>query len=204
MNLQIAKAVKGRGSNGFTLTEMMVAATLLSVVVVGVVSAHITGMKMVQITKSKLGASDEARKAISKLTDEVRAAKWLQVGCGSATTFDPVEDGERQENCSLEIYSTANTTPYIRYYLDGNDRTLKRVTSGDSTPMVIAQNITNDVVFAFENSAGEVLTASENNRVLALTLQFYQIQYPITRVGPGQFYDFYQLRTRITRRTLDN
>ena len=78
MNLQIANAVKGRGSKGFTLTEMMVAATLLSVVVVGVVSAHITGMKMVQITKSKLGASDEARKAISMLTDEVRAAKWLQ------------------------------------------------------------------------------------------------------------------------------
>jgi hypothetical protein len=187
----------------FTLTEMMIAASLFTVVVAGVVSAHLTGMRMVQITKAKLGASDEARKAVSKLTDEVRGAKWLRVGCGSAGSFTPVEDGEPQRSCSVEIYSTDQATPFVRYYLDGSDRSLKRVTSSDPKPMLIAQNLTNEVVFAFENSAGEVLTSSENNRVLAVTLQFYQIQYPIVRVGRGEYYDFYQLRTRITRRTLE-
>ena len=48
-----------------------------------------------------------------------------------------------------------------------------------------------------------VLTNNENNRVIGLTLQFYQIQYPVIRIGPGELYDFYQLRTKITRRTLE-
>jgi hypothetical protein len=187
----------------FTMPEMFISAALLTVVVGGVVTAHITGMKMMQITKAKLGASDEARKAISRMADEVRAAKWLQVGCGSATSFTPVADGDPLRSCSVEIYSTENTTPYTRYYLDPNDRTLKRITDFNRDPTIIAQNLTNEVVFAFENSSGQVLTNSENNRVLAINLQFYQIQYPIVKVGPGQFYDFYQFRTRITRRTLE-
>jgi len=34
-----------------------------------------------------------------------------------------------------------------------------------------------------------------------MKLQFFQIQYPIIRIGPGNYYDFYQLSTKITKRT---
>ncbi|MGZ8899178.1 MAG: PilW family protein [Limisphaerales bacterium] len=194
---------KKGSSRGFTLTEVLVASSLLTVVMAGMVTSHIVGMKMMQITKAKLGASDEARKSITKLTEEVRGAKWLQVGVMRNGMFTPVQDGERQEGEALEIYSTPSTNEFIRYYRDSNDNNLKRVTKTMMTPVPIAHSLTNTIVFACENSAGEVLMENENNRVLALTLQFYQIQYPIVKIGPGQHYDFYQLRRRITRRNLE-
>ncbi len=192
-----------RWERAFTLTELMVGVSVLIVVLLGVLSGHFFGMKMFQITKAKLGASDEARKAVAKLTDEVRGAKWLQVGTGNAISFSPIPDGEPQRGSAVEIYSTEGTNQFVRYFLDTEEKRLKRITSENSSPQIIATAITNQIVFASENRSGTVLTNSENNRVLSLTLQFYQIQYPIVKVGPGEYYDFYQLRTRITRRTLE-
>lgn len=197
-------SLPGRTSRGgFTITEMMVAMSLLMMVLFGVISGHLFGMKMFQITKAKLGASDEARKAVGNLIEEVRGAKWLRVGNGGADSFTPIEDDLPQQGTAVEIYSSDDADPYVRYYLDVEARTLNRVTSENEEPQLIAHSITNQIVFAAENHDGTVLTNSENNRVLSLTLQFYQIQYPIVKVGPGEYYDFYQLRTRITRRTLE-
>ena len=53
-----------------------------------------------------------------------------------------------------------------------------------------------------EDFAGNILTNNQNNRIIGLKLEFYQIQYPKMPVGPGQYYDYYQLHTRITRRTI--
>lgn len=197
------RACTKRAAGAFTLTELMIGMAVLVVVLLGVLTGHLFGLNMFQITKAKLGASDEARKAVSKLTDEVRGAKWLQVGNGSATSFETILDGEPQQGTAVEIYSSEGTDPFIRYYLDTSTKQLLRVTSEEETPQIIAHAITNQIVFASENRSGLVLTNSENNRVLSLTLQFYQIQYPIVKVGPGEYYDFYQLRTRITRRTLE-
>jgi hypothetical protein len=200
MKIQIRKR---RRSSAFTLTELMIGVSVLVVVLSGVITGHLTGLKMFQITKAKLGASDEAREAVSKLVNEVRGARWLQVGNGNASSFTPIEDGNAQQGTAVEIYSTDTTNDFTRYYLDTQTRTLSRITSGNSARQEIAHSITNQIVFAAENAQGTVLTNSENNRVLSLTLQFYQIQYPIVQVGPGKYYDFYQLRTRITRRTLE-
>ncbi len=189
--------------DAFTLPELMSGVAALMVVLGGVITGHLFGLKMFQITKAKLGASDEARKAISRMTDEIRGAKWLEVGSGDHDSFTSIEDGEPQQGTAVQIYSTDQNSPFVRYYLDASKRTLNRTTSGNGGVQVIAHSITNQVVFAAENAHGTVLTNSENNRVLSVTLQFYQIQYPVVKVGPGEFYDFYQLRTRITRRTLE-
>ena len=39
--------------------------------------AHLMGIRMFEITKAKLGASDEARQAISMMIDEIRTAKLV-------------------------------------------------------------------------------------------------------------------------------
>jgi hypothetical protein len=80
---------------------------------------------------------------------------------------------------------------------------LKRTTNGSTAVSIVANSITNQLVFTAENFKGQVLTDNENNRVIGLTLQFYQIAYPIVQIGPGSYYDFYQLRTKITRRALE-
>jgi hypothetical protein len=69
--------------------------------------------------------------------------------------------------------------------------------------MVVANAITNSMVFTSEDYTGTVLTNNLNNRVIGMTLQFYQLEYPTVPIGPGAFYDFYQLRTKITRRALE-
>ena len=67
---------------------------------------------------------------------------------------------------------------------------------------VVANSVSNEFVFRAEDHLGQPVSNNFNNRVIAMDLNFYQIQYPIMLVGPGQYYDFYQLRAKITRRTL--
>ena len=79
---------------------------------------------------------------------------------------------------------------------------MARTTNGQTFVFIVANSISNQLVFTSEDYSGTVLTNNENNRVIAVTLQFFQLQYPTIRIGPGSIYDFYQLRTKITRRTV--
>ena len=97
---------------------------------------------------------------------------------------------------------TTDTNTFVRYFRD-TDQKLKRIASGVASATVIASAISNQVVFTAEDFSGSVLTNNENNRVIGLALQFFQLEYPTVSIGPGSLYDFYQLRTKITRRTLE-
>jgi hypothetical protein len=57
-------------------------------------------------------------------------------------------------------------------------------------PFPCRHSITNNIVFSAEDAVGNVLTNNDNNRVIALTLQFYQIQYPIIKIGPASIMIF--------------
>ena len=107
-----------------------------------------------------------------------------------------------QKGSALELNPTTNFNQYVRYFYDTNDSKLKRTTDGVSSTYVVANSVTNRTVFRAEDYDGKPRVTSDNNRIIAMELSFYQIQYPITPVGPGNYYDFYQLRSKITRRTL--
>jgi hypothetical protein len=68
---------------------------------------------------------------------------------------------------------------------------------------VVARFVTNQVGFAAEDYAGNVLNTDQNNRVVRMNLQFYQWEFPVARAGAGAYYDYYQLQTRMTRRTIE-
>lgn len=191
------------GERGFTLNEIMVTMAILLMVLAGMLSAHLFGMRMLEITKAKLGANDEARRAIGWLIEEVRTAKIVKIGKGDLGSFAEVETGTKQKGNALQIYPTADTNTFIRYFWDAADNRLKRTTDGAASVAIVASSITNQNVFTAEDHLGNLLENNQNNRVIGLTLQFYQIQYPIVPIGAGQFYDFYQLRTKITRRALE-
>lgn len=187
----------------FTVTEIMVVGSLLLLVIGGVLSTHMFGIRMFQITKAKLGASDEARKAISKLVSEVRSSKMVKVGEGSLTTFTEVGVDSPQKGSAIQVYPGVETNNFIRYFWDSGDKRLKRTTNGATSVAIIANYVTNNLVFTCEDFAGNILTNNQNNRVIALTLQFFQIEFPVVSIGPGHTYDFYQLRTKMTRRNLE-
>ena len=58
-----------------------------------------------------------------------------------------------------------------------------RVTSSNSSPTVLAGNITNQLVFTAEDFKGKVLTNSQNNRVIRMVLEFYQKEYSLAQTG---------------------
>jgi len=188
----------------FTVTEVMVSASLLVLVMAGILGANLFGLRMMQITRAKLGANDEARKAISKLVKEVRSAKLVKVGSGNISTFTEVAVDSQQRGSALQLYPALNdTNQFVRYFWDSSDNRLKRTTNGASSVAIIASYITNSLVFSCEDYAGNVLTNNDNNRVVSLTMQFYQIEFPLVSIGAGRYYDFYQLRTKITRRMVE-
>ncbi len=190
------------GQSGFTLNEVVIASTFLLMVLLAVVSVHLFGLRMFELTRAKLGAGDDARRAINLLCSEIRSGKSVDVGTLTGTNFVECAINAAQQGSALRILPTTDPAQWICYYLD-NDTSLKRITSAGSTPKVVANSITNSIVFTSEDYSGTVLTNNLNNRVIGVTLQFYQIQYPIIRVGGGNYYDFYQLQTRITRRALE-
>lgn len=181
----------------------MITAAILSLVVAGVLATNLFGARLYQLTKVKLGATEDARQAISLLISEIRSAKIVRIGNGSLYSFSGIADGALQQGTAIQIYATTNTNVFVRYFLDPEAQQLKRVTNNATAASVVANYVTNTVVFAAEDHLGNVLTNSQNNRVIGLRLQFYQIAFPVVAVGPGNYYDFYQLRTRVTRRMLE-
>lgn len=187
---------------GYTVMEILV--TMLTVVMVGgaTIGAYVYGLRMVQYTKPKLSASDEARKAISLLTEEIRSARRVDIGTGSLSSFTAVAPFQLQVGSALRVFPTTNYNQFIKYYWDANEKKLMRTTNGTSASSVVANSVSNALVFKGENHLGQVLTNDFNNRVISMDLQFYQIQFPETPIGTGRYYDYYQLQAKMTRRTL--
>ena len=136
------------------------------------------------------------------------SANKVYIGSANLTNFTFAGTNSIQNGNAILIYPTTNLSSYVVYFYDTNTANstfskLLRTTNNSTWDLVIAHSITNTVpIFTSEDSNGNILTNSLNNRVIGMTLQFYQIEYPIVKIGPGYYYDFYQLRTKITRRTL--
>jgi len=202
--LRPAPALEGRA---FTLVEMMISMALLTVVIGGVVYSHITGLKMYQITEVKLGASAEARQTLAYLVGEIRSAQRVAVGTGSATSFSEFADGVAQQGNAIQIYKsdyhpTINSNSYIRYFRDAGTKNLIRKLGTSSTLETVAHSITNSTVFSATDHKGVVLTDNDNNQVIGVNLEFYQIRYPIVTIGSNQVFEYFRLSSRITRRSL--
>ncbi len=189
-------------SAAFTLTEMLVAMTILTMVVGSVIYCHVMGMQLNQITISKLGVDQQARNAFNRLHDEVRSATTIEIGNGTATTFTTISNGLAQAGMALRICPTTNTANWIRYYYEPSARELRRVDYAVATPRTIAQNLTNAILFQAENYAGTVLTGPANNRVLNVTLRFNPTRFSSASVGTNALFDYYTLQAKITRRIL--
>jgi hypothetical protein len=181
----------------------MTAMAVFSLVVIVVVYSHLIGLRMFNITATKLGASTSARQTLGKVRDDVRSGKLLYVGNGNDHGFTNIAGNALRQGNALQVYPTPDTNTYVRYYLDSAAQELKRITSGSTQAVVVARFITNQIAFSAEDFAGNVLTTDQNNRVVRLNLEFYQWEFPIARAGAGAFYDYYQVQTRITRRAIE-
>src|SRR5882724_3121663 len=131
-----------RGRAGFTITEMMIAGGLFSLVIIGSILSHVTGLKLCTITQTKLKATHTSRAAVNRTREDIRSATFIQVGSGGATNFSNISSNKPRQGNAIQIQPTLNTNVWVRYYLDTADQTLKRVASGGGFE-TIANYITN-------------------------------------------------------------
>jgi hypothetical protein len=181
---------------------------LLTLVMGGLVYSHINGLRMYEITRAKLGASESTRMSLANLNAEVRSSQRVAVGTGSNASFTEVGDGTNQQGNSIQIYrpdwhATLNSNSWVRYYRDSTTSSLMRKPGPNATPQVIAEYLTNTVVFTSTDYTGtNVLTSNDNNNVIGVQMQFYQLRYPNVAIGTNKFFEFFQITSRITRRSI--
>lgn len=195
--------LSARRRHAMSLVEFQMAFGIVMMVIGGVISSHVFGLKLNESTRAKLSASDAARHALNRLSGDIRSAKVIEVGSGTHSTFVPVANGAAQKGSAIRIYPTTNTNSFVVYYLDTSDTKLKRATNNAASVLTVAEFLTNTVIFSSENYNGAVLTDNQNNRVIGVSMQFYQIRYPITPIGTNGYFDFYQVNTKLTRRALE-
>lgn len=190
--------IESRRRAAFTLPELMVALTVFSFVVTGVIYAHLYGLSMFRITETSLQATASARKVAARLTDEIRACNDVLIGdvklVGGTNKFVGLLNGEVQQGNSVMIYPTTDLSKYIVYFVNAADQTLLRTTEQPGSAVILAQSVTNTIAFRAENHLGQVLTNNLNNRVIHFNLEFYQ---PRRRM---QVADYYKLESSVTRR----
>lgn len=209
MKTRVITHRKGAGRDrrreaAMTLIELMMSLGLFVLTIVGFLFVHISGLELNQVVRAKLGASDEARRALSRLVSDIRAAGVIRVGSGAIDEFIPIAAGQPQIGNAIQVYPhKGDTSRFTRYYWDVQDGRLKRTEDGNLAVVVLAHSITNRLIFRAESYNGTVLTNNMNNRVIGLTMQFSQLVNPNIMIGQGGYFDYYQLHTRITRRALE-
>jgi hypothetical protein len=174
---------------------LIVAVAIFSVVLIGVVFAHLFGLSMFRITENTLSTTDDTRQVISRLAQEVRASRTTSIGNVTAGTFTGLLDGEQQRGSALLIRTGTNTANFVVYFVNNSDQTLRRTLSPSGVTTILAESITNALAFSARDYAGTVLTNNQLNGVIHINLEFYQ---------PRRFKqvaDYYKLETSVTRRS---
>ena len=188
----------------FTLVELMISMSIFSMATLGLISLHLFGQRHDQLVQSKLGSSDQSRRTLDKLTDDIRAAKIWRIGNGSFAPFTAIANGTAQQGNAVKLYLTTATNAYIVYYFDTAAQKLYRQHSGSPlpAPTLIASGLTNvtanSMSFRAENYRGVTQTDLTHKGVVNVMLEFAQYQYPLTQVGPGLRYDYYKLEFKVT------
>jgi len=188
---------------GFTITEIVIAAGIFSLVVMGSILSHVTGLKLCTTTQTKLKAVDTARAVLNRTREDIRSATMIEVGNGGVTNFSLVSSNKPRVGNAIQIHPTTDTNVWVRYYLDTSDQSLKRVASSGRKE-TIASYITNKIPFAAEDYAGNVLTNDQNNRVIRMILEIYQWEFASLNKGGSNAFDYYRVQTKVAKRALSN
>jgi prepilin-type N-terminal cleavage/methylation domain-containing protein len=192
-----------RWDRAFTLVEMMVATSLFSFLTIGMIYGHLFALRNDQLANSKLGASDSSRRSFDLLADDVRSAKIWEVGNGNQSTFTPIDDDTAQQGTALKVHLTTDTNKYVLYWFDTSKGQLRRSKNGVGSSKLMAQYLTNTMYFRAENYRGDVQTNLTHKGVINVAMQFSQFQFPLTKVGPGYYYDYYKMEFRLTSHVPD-
>jgi hypothetical protein len=199
----------------------MVASVIFTTIfVAALVAIQIFALRVYTLGATKLTATQGCRKTLDLIRDDVRQGKYIYVGNvtdNSYDTFTAIPGTNGVAGNALQIFQTTNQAagaPCSIYYLQtnyngaqsSNNVMLYTVTTTATNLLKLTTYITNSTVFTAEDCWGKTVSNDiPNNVVYTVTLQYYQWEYPIGYIGGTGFnaYDYYQLRTKVCRRTTD-
>lgn len=179
----------------FTLPEALIATSVFLLLVIGIISANLFGLRWYQIGQNEIVATDSAREAISKMSGELRNCNNALVGIVTNGAFVAHVNGELQSGNGLMIYATTNTNSYVLYYVNTSNENFIRFSSDQGSNYTIAEFVTNHSIFQSQDYTGRVLTNLQNNFVIHCSLQYYYTP-PQT---PGS--TVYQIQTSVAPRS---
>src|SRR4051812_28404345 len=108
----------------FTLPELMITVVIFIILLGGMVTTNMFGLRMFQIEQAKLSASDGARKIVNGLLNEIRSCDSFQIGTVSTNgTFTALSLGAAQAGPALIVFPIPdNSTNFIVYYVNTTDQ----------------------------------------------------------------------------------
>jgi hypothetical protein len=203
-----------RRRHGMTLVEVMIASALMVMVIGGLMSANLVGLRQDQLIESMAGADDTSRNAVNLMLEDIRLAKGYNVGSYSTgSSFVACTNGTPQQGTAVLLYPVVNSTNQavdtsksVLYYFDlsdsiNNDGRLWRTSNipGDTmSGIIIASNLINTLYFTSETFLGATQANITYKGVVHATLQFCEYQYPLTMVGSNCLYQYYRMDCRAT------
>ena len=132
-NLKNAKPSRSRVEMGRTLVEMMVASSLLSLVILGILSCHIAGLRFTGFVMPKIQNAEYSRQLVSRMIEEIRCATTVSIGTGTVSGFTTAAANKPQIGNAIRIYPL-NTNSFIYYFQDTNTWTVKRMDLNSTQP----------------------------------------------------------------------
>jgi hypothetical protein len=160
---------------------------------------------MTQRSEIWLLTSDDSRRSMGMLHEDVRTASTIYVGTGSLAGFTNVGASNLQAGNAMKLYASTNTNKWTLYYYDAPSSTLYR-TNWDGTSVgdfriVSANPVTNDnYIFTMQDYLGNVLSNATPYPVIGVYLSFTALQNPQIEIAPGSPVDFYQINSKIAPR----
>jgi hypothetical protein len=163
------------------------------------------GLAMTYRSAIWLDSSDDARKTMGMLHEDVRTASSIYVGTGSLAGFTNAGVTNIQAGNAMLLYASTNTNNWVLYFFDSSTNTLYRTnydgTSVGDFRIVTANPITNDsYIFTMQDYLGNVLSNATPYPVIAIYLSFTKLQNPQIVIEPGSPVDYYQINTKIAPR----
>jgi hypothetical protein len=195
-----------QGARGFTLTELSIASTIFMLVVAGVITTNIFGLRMIEYTEPKQQAARRAQELINELSDDINTAWLVEVGNGTLDTFTPVQRGTPKTGNALKIVPDGeDPSYYVVYYKDPSSDEFLRDTTTAPEATVVAWGVTNNLVFtgeAYNHVQNQWMTLDHNRTSMGLhvLLHFSELERTGTPVGPEFIYKSCQFETRLTWR----
>jgi hypothetical protein len=135
---------------------------------------------------------------LERTANDIRASKIWQIGNGNLNSFTGIPLGANQQGNALKLSMTTDTNKYYIYYFDTNACALYRGHSGSTSRTCVASYLTNTMYFQAQDYHGSNQTDLTHKGVINVKMQFCQYQYPITKIGPGYYYDYYKMEMRVT------